>query len=81
MQFVTNSEFDKTLTITFERAPPASGRRFYSIERRGDGGVDVYLFPFDGVALVLRGVDPWDGMEDDIRARYYAWCESAEVFV
>ena len=61
-------------------APPDAGRRFYSIELKPDGSADVFLFPFEYVTLVVRGVDPWDGMEDDIRARYYAWCESAEVW-
>lgn len=28
---------------------------------------------------VVRGVIPWDGLEDDIRTRYEAWCESGEV--
>ena len=37
------------------------------------------LNAFSGVTLVVRGVVPWDGMEADIRARYYAWCESADV--
>ena len=60
-------------------APPGSGRLFYVIQPRDDGCVDVYLMPFRGVTLVVRGVAPWDGMEDDIRARYYAWCESAEM--
>ena len=27
---------------------------------------------------VVRGVVPWPGIEDDIRARYEAWCESGE---
>jgi len=60
-------------------APPESGRLFYVIQPRQDETVDVYLMPFRGVTLVVRGVVPWDGMEDDIRARYYAWCESAEI--
>ena len=28
---------------------------------------------------VVRGVEPFDGLEEDIRARYDAWCESAEI--
>ena len=27
---------------------------------------------------VVRGVTPFEGLEEDIRARYDAWCESAE---
>lgn len=60
-------------------APPVSRRHFYVIQQRDDGNVDVYLIPFRGVTLVVRGVVPWDGLEADIRARYYAWCESAEA--
>lgn len=60
-------------------APPTEGRHFYVIQPRDDGNVDVYLMPFSSVTLVMRGVVPWDGLEADIRARYYAWCESAEV--
>lgn len=60
-------------------APPGTGRHFYAIEYREDGTADVILMPFEGVRLAMRGVDPWDGMEDDIRARYYAWCESATI--
>lgn len=59
--------------------PPVTGRLFYAIEYRADGTADVFLMPFEGVRLVMRGVEPWDGMEDDIRTRYYAWCESAEA--
>lgn len=60
-------------------APPGTGRLFYAVDYRDDGTADVYLMPFEGVKMVVRGVDPWDGMEEDIRARYYAWCDSAEV--
>ena len=59
-------------------APPHHGRLFYAVHQRDDGTVDVHLMPFDGMTLIVCGVVPWDGMEDDIRARYYAWCESAQ---
>ena len=72
-------------------APPGHGRLFYSIQQNGDGTVDVFLKPrvtpmttpegqtdYDVEVPVMRGVVPWDGMEDDIRARYEAWCESAQ---
>lgn len=59
-------------------APPVTGRHFYTIRLNADGTADVILTPFEGVALAVRGVDPWDGLEEDIRARYYAWCESGE---
>lgn len=67
-------------------------RRFYSIEENSDGTVDVYLIPSfaiyrtpDGFAeydidiRVVRGITPWDGLEEDIRRRYEAWCESGEA--
>ena len=65
---------------------------FYHIEETEGGLVDVYLDPcltvyetdigireYDISVRVVRGVVPWKGMEDDIRMRYDAWCESAEV--
>lgn len=68
------------------------GRTFYSLLAQEDGTVDVYLTPdvttydtnegvheYDISVRIVRGVVPWDGMEDDIRARYDAWCDSAEV--
>ena len=64
----------------------------YAILENPDGTVDVYLAPdvtaydagagvreYDVSARLVRGVVPWDGMEDDIRARYDAWRDSAEV--
>lgn len=60
-------------------APPETGRSFYAIQYRDDGLADVVLTPFEGVEIIVPGVDPWDGMEEDIRARYYAWCESGKV--
>lgn len=74
------------------REPPGKERRFYTIHGNGDGTVDVYLRPevtaydtdvgvreYDVRVRVMRGVVPWDGLEDDIRARFDAWCEAAEV--
>lgn len=73
-------------------APPDKGRRFYAIQPRDDGNVDVYLRPgvvpmttpegctdYDISVIVVRGVEPWDGLEDDIRCRYDAWCDSGET--
>lgn len=67
-------------------------RKFYEITPGNDGTVDVYLRPevttydtdmglkeYDVRVRVVRGVVPWDGMEDDIRVRFDAWCETAEV--
>lgn len=66
-------------------------RKFYCIEPQDDGTVDVYLAPalqvyetdigireYDISVKVVRGVEPWPGLEDDVRARYEAWCESGE---
>ncbi len=67
-------------------------RRFYSIDPQDDNTVDVYLEPdaaqysantgmmkHNVVILVVRGIVPWEGMENDIRARYDDWCASAEL--
>lgn len=63
--------------------PPGGGRRFYSVQENEDSTVDVYLRPDeDGLLRVVRGVTPYDGLEEDIRARYDAWRESAEqIFI
>ncbi|MDD2647336.1 MAG: hypothetical protein PHI27_06445 [Eubacteriales bacterium] len=66
-------------------------KNHYSIEDNGDGTVDVYLSPdfcvyrtrggaieYDATLYVMRGVEKFDGLEDDIRRRFYAWLESAE---
>ena len=67
------------------------GRTFYEIVPNNDGTVDVYLSPdvtvyhsddineYDIQVRVVRGIVPYEHLEDDIRARYQAWCESAEV--
>lgn len=34
---------------------------------------------YDIRVRAVRGIVPWPGIEDDIRARYQAWCESSEV--
>lgn len=67
-------------------------KRFYAIELNDDGTVDVYLIPsgivyetetgikeYDIDVRVVRGVVPWAGIEEDIRARFNAWCESGEA--
>ena len=64
----------------------------HAIDVQPDGTADVYLSPvvcvydtdlgireYDIQARVVRGVVPWDGMEDDIRARFDSWCESGEI--
>ena len=71
---------------------PPKGRHFYSVHENEDGSVDVYLRPdvlpkkidegftdYDVAVLVVKNVTPFEGMEDDIRARYDDWCGSAEV--
>lgn len=77
-----------------EAHPPPSGRHFYSIIERDDGLVDVYLFPegkvyetdvgvkeYDLTARIVRGVEPVEDIEEDIRARYYDWCASGEEII
>lgn len=67
-------------------------KKHYTIVPNDDGLVDVYLCPdvrvyetdigineFDVSVRVVRGVVPWIGIEEDIRARFAAWCESGEV--
>lgn len=74
------------------RDRPIRSRNQYSIVPQVDGTVDVYLCPevqvyhtdlgireYDMTVRLVRGVIPWDGLEEDIRARYQAWCDSAEV--
>ena len=71
---------------------PPGGRHFYSVHENEDGTVDVYLRPdvlpkttgdgrtdYDIAVLVVKNVEPYEGLEDDIRTRYDDWCESAEV--
>lgn len=73
-------------------APRDHPKKFYEIVPTSDGTVDVFLRPevtvydtdtgvkeYDVRVRVVRGVVPWDGLEDDIRARFDAWCETAEV--
>lgn len=55
-------------------------RPFYAIRDNGDGTADVYLDTGqDGLLRAVRGVVPFEGMEEDIRKRYADWCASAEV--
>ena len=75
--------------------PSGNGRRFYFILDNGDGTADVILNPrvvpittpegatdydITGV-LAVRGVEYTPDLEDDIRARFYAWCECGERFI
>lgn len=67
------------------------GRQFFSIQPNGDGTVDVILRPevhpmktedgftdYDVSVLVVKGIEPFDGLEEDVRLRYDAWCEIGE---
>lgn len=80
------------MKANMETGPPAKGRHFYTIIRREDGLIDVYLNPrvfpistedgitdYDVSVTVVRGIEDYDGIEEDIRARFQAWCESGEV--
>lgn len=66
-------------------------KRFYGILQNEDGTVDVYLKPEiqtyrtedggkenDGTVGILRGLVPWEGLEEDIRRRWDDWCAEAE---
>lgn len=63
--------------------PSAPGRHFYAVQHNGDGTADVYLLqvysPYEAQLRLMRGIVPWPKMEEDIRARFDDWCESAEV--
>lgn len=64
------------------KGPSDNGRprSFYRITENEGGTVDVYLYhPTTGSARAMRGLIPWDGMEDDIRARFSAWYDSGEA--
>lgn len=52
---------------------------FYEICETADGKADVYLFPPDREALIVRNVEYSEDMELDIRSRFYAWCDMAEL--
>lgn len=53
--------------------------RYFSIRKDEDGTVDVILRTesagHDISVRVIRGVKSYDGLEEDIRKRYDAWCE------
>lgn len=66
-------------------------RTFYFISPRADGLTDVFLRPivrvysgengakeYDCAARVVRGIAPWDGMEEDIRKNFDAWCREGD---
>ena len=76
------------------QAPSENERRFYRIIPNDDGTVDVWLTPVEPVPMfdnqtgqydynlrimAVRGVEPWPGLETDIRRRYQSWIDSAEV--
>ena len=69
-------------------------RSFLEIVDNGDGTADIYfdkgtVFPMtddltgetdhDILCRVLKGVELFDGIEDDIRERYESWYQSASV--
>lgn len=70
-------------------APPKK-RQFYLIQYEDDGTCTVFLQPdvttydaegvkeYDVKVRIVRGVIPYDGLEEDIRARFSAWCELGE---
>ena len=69
-------------------------RSCFEIVDNGDGTADIYfdkgtVFPMtddltgetdhDILCRVLKGVELFDGIEDDIRERYESWYQSASV--
>lgn len=87
-----NITFQRREESVMNDTNPRDGpKRFYNLSENEDGTVDVYLAPdvtvyhtdegteYDVKLRVVRGIVPWPGLEDDIRARYQAWCESGEV--
>ena len=69
-------------------------RSFFEIVDNGDGTADIYfdkgiVFPMtdditggtdtDILCRVMKGVQLFDGIEEDIRRRYESWYQSAEV--
>jgi hypothetical protein len=81
----------KRLKMVDEPKLPTSST-FYYISKNEDGTVDIYLKPkafplvtedglvdYDINCLVIKGIEPFSGIEEDIRTRFYDWCESAEA--
>ena len=69
-------------------------RSFFEIVDNGDGTADIYFdkgtvfqmtddltgeTDHDILCRVLKGVELFDGIEDDIRERYESWYQSASV--
>ena len=52
---------------------------FYEIVETNPGVADVYLFPPGCGALIVRNVEITEDMDLDIRSRFYAWCDMAEL--
>lgn len=71
-----------------DKIPSTTGKRypFYSIITREDGLVDVMLDPNPAHTpagnkrrvIFMRGIEPHKNLEAQIRANYYAWCDSGE---
>lgn len=68
---------------------PSEGRHFYAVHENESGTVDVYLRPLvedpddniNQTIYVIKDVEPFDGLEEDIRARYQDWCDSGELII
>ena len=52
---------------------------FYEILYLGNGLADVYLYPPDGSALVVRDAPENEATEENIRMNYYSWCAAART--
>ena len=77
----------KWLDERVSNSPRDHPKSFYWIENNGDGTGDVYLIPcyrstdriygYEMDIYCIKGVELYEGIEDDIRYRYYAWLSSA----
>lgn len=73
------------------KEPSDSGRlrSFYEIIDNEDGTADIYLdtgttFPDDEGDCrfrILKGVEIWDGLEEDVRRRFDDYYQSAKVIM
>lgn len=61
---------DGTGTVDVWLTPGTAVPRFDSLTGRMDYGFEI---------LAVRGVEPYDGLEEDIRRRYTDWIKSAET--
>ena len=68
-----------------KQAARPDGRRFYDIIDNGYLRPEAFpkttpdgITDYDIAVLAVKGVEMHEGLEEDIRTRYEAWCASAE---